>query len=48
MAVYLVKVIASELVTVEADSADDAIEKAGENFGENIEIDDCEIIESSK
>ncbi|WP_171456604.1 hypothetical protein [Acinetobacter lactucae] len=48
MANYVVKVIAYELVTVEADSEDQACEKAGERFGNNIEISETEIVESSK
>lgn len=45
---YVVKVIAYELVTVEADNLDKACELAAEHFGNNIEISETEVIESSK
>ena len=48
MPTYLVKVIAYELVTVEAESEDRACDIAAERFGNNIEISETEIIESSK
>lgn len=48
MKTYLVKVIAYELVTVEARNDEQAIEKAGEAFGNNIEIShETHIVESS-
>ena len=49
MKTYIVKVIAYEFVTVEAENDEQAIEKACERFGGNIEIDsNTEIVESSK
>lgn len=48
MNTYIVKVIAYEFVTVEADSMDKACELAAEKFGNNIEISETEVIESSK
>ena len=48
MKTYLVEVVAYEFVSVYASSEDDAMEKACEKFGENLEVDNCEIIESSK
>ena len=49
MKTYVVKVVAYEFVTVEAENDEQAIDKACERFGENIEIDsNTEIIESSK
>ena len=49
MRTYVVKVVAYEFVTVEAENEDHAIDKACERFGENIEIDDAtEIVEFSK
>lgn len=48
MGTYVVKVIAFELITVEADSADKACDIAAERFGNNIEISETEVIESSR
>ena len=46
---YVVKVVAYEFVTIEANNEEQAIDKACEKFGENIEIDDStEIVEFSK
>lgn len=46
---FVVKVVAYEFVTVEAVNEEQAVEKACEKFGSNIEIDDStEIIEVSK
>lgn len=46
---YVVKVVAYEFITVEASNEEQAIDKACERFGENIEIDDStEIVEFSK
>ena len=46
---YVVKVVAYEFITVEANNEEQAIDKACERFGENIEIDDStEIVELSK
>lgn len=46
---YVVKVVAYEFVTIEANNEEQAIDKACEKFGENIEIDDTtEIVEFSK
>jgi len=46
---YVVKVVAYEFVTVQAENDDQAVEKACEKFGENIEIDDStEITEFSR
>lgn len=48
MRTYVVKVVAYEFVTVQAENDDQAVEKACEKFGENIEIDDStEITEFS-
>ncbi len=48
MRTYLVKVIAYELVTVEAESDEQAIDKACEKFGENFEVShETFIVESS-
>ncbi len=49
MRTYVVKVVAYEFVTVQAENDDQAVEKACEKFGENIEIDDStEITEFSR
>ena len=47
MNTYVVKVIAYEFITVEADNMDKACELAAERFGNNIEICETEVIESS-
>ena len=49
MRTYVVKVVAYEFVTVQAENDDQAVEKVCEKFGENIEIDDStEITEFSR
>jgi len=48
MKTYVIKVIAYELITVEADNEDRACDIAAERFGNSIEICETEIIESSK
>lgn len=49
MKTYTVRVIAYENVVVDANSDDEAIEKASELFGNNIEIShETFIVESSK
>ena len=46
---YVVKVVTYEFVTVVANNEEEAIDKACEKFGENIEIDGTtEIVEFSK
>lgn len=47
MRTFVVKVIAYEFVTVEADNEDKACEIAAERFGNNIEISETEVIEAS-
>ncbi|WP_162893973.1 hypothetical protein [Acinetobacter soli] len=47
MKTFVVKVIAYELVTVEAETEDRACEIAADRFGNNIEISETEVIESS-
>ena len=47
MNTYVVKVIAYEFITVDADNMDKACEVAAERFGNNIEICETEVIESS-
>ena len=46
MNTYVVKVIAYEFITVEADNMDKACELATERFGNNIEICETEVIET--
>lgn len=48
MKTFLIKVVAYEFITVQADNEDRACEIAAERFGENIEIDEATVIESSK
>lgn len=47
MKTFVVKVIAYELVTVEAENEDKACEIAADRFGNNIEISEAKVIESS-
>ena len=47
MNTYVIKVIAYEFITVEADNMDKACELAVERFGNNIEICETEVVESS-
>lgn len=47
MNTYVVKVIAIEFVTVEAENTDKACEIACDRFGNNLEVSETEVIESS-
>ena len=47
MNTYVIKVIAYEFITVEADNMYKACELAVERFGNNIEICETEVVESS-